>query len=301
MYNGFTDCIDYDYSALNKLIGLLCGRYPKLKSFTIGKSCAGRDIQALKIGNASEYSLIAAAVHGSEHITTNVLMMFAEELCEALENDSSVGGLNARKALFKKGIIFIPRANPDGCEISIHGAAGCAGKSDAIRNFFSDDFKHYNANLRGVDLNHNFDAGFKEVKSAEQKAGIYGPSGTRYGGSRPESEPETVALCDICRKINIRQLLALHTQGEVIYWTYGENRPSRSERMAEIMASSANYILDTPDEIASAGGYKDWFIEKFNRPGFTAELGLGQNPLPAESARSIYERVREMLMLFSVM
>ena len=67
------------------------------------------------------------------------------------------------------------------------------------------------------------------------------------------------------------------------------------------MASSAEYALDVPTDLALGGGFKDWFIDCFDRPGFTAELGLGVNPLPIKQSREIYIRVREMLTLFSIM
>ena len=294
-------CENYDYSALSKLIYNMCGQYKFVKSFVIGKSCAGRDITALKIGNATEYALITAAIHGSEHITTNVLMMFFEELCNAVSNDLSIAGLNARRALIGRGIILIPRVNPDGCEISINGALACGNRLKEITKMCNGDFEHFNANLRGVDLNHNFDAGWKKLRELERENGIYGPSSRRYGGPSPESEPETKALCKLCHEGAIRQVLSLHTQGEVIYWSYGKNRPKRSQKMAEIMASSAEYALDVPTGLALGGGFKDWFIDCFDRPGFTAELGLGNNPLPIKQSREIYLRVREMLTLFSIM
>lgn len=71
--------------------------------------------------------------------------------------------------------------------------------------------------------------------------------------------------------------------------------------MAEIMATSSGYALDTPVGIADGGGFKDWFISEFGRPGFTVELGQGKNPLPAENAGKILDRVSEMLMLCIMM
>ena len=168
----------------------------------------------------------------------------------------------------------------------------------SIRN---NDFAHWNANFRGVDINHNFDAGWEQLRILEEKKGIYGPSKTRFGGYRPESEPETVALTQLCRSIQIRHVLALHSQGEVIYWNYGNKTIPRSRKMAEIMATSSGYALDIPIGLASGGGFKDWFICEFLRPGFTVELGLGENPLPCESAEAIYEKVEEMLMLCTIM
>ena len=70
--------------------------------------------------------------------------------------------------------------------------------------------------------------------------------------------------------------------------------------MAEIMTTSTRYALNIPSPIATGGGFKDWFIEEYNRPGFTIELGLGENPLPAESAEEIYLTAREMLTLGTI-
>ena len=295
------NAMDYDYIKRQKLINELCLKYPIIKKTTLGVSCGGRNINALKIGSASQYSLIAAAFHGSEHITATVLLMFIEELAKALSEDGYIAGFRATKALSGRGVIFVPCVNPDGCEISVLGAKGCGSLADTIGRLCNFDFKHWNANLRGVDINHNFDANWDELRQKEREMGILGPSPTRFGGPRPESEPETIALSELCRKGVIRHVTALHSQGEVIYWGYGRREPSRSRRMAEIMATSSGYALDIPSPIAQGGGFKDWFIKEFNRPGFTVELGMGENPLPPADADKIYKRIKEMLMLCSIM
>ena len=293
--------IDYDYIKRQKIIEHICREYSFVKRGTLGVTCGGREITALKIGSASQYSLITAAFHGSEHITSVVLLMFIEELCEAIKNDGYIAGFRARRALSGRGVIFVPCVNPDGCEVSVLGAKGCGYLATNIGKLCGFDYKHWNANLRGVDINHNFNAGWEELRMREQDMGIFGPSPTRYGGERPESEPETLALTELCRNAYIRHATALHSQGEVIYWKYGQKEPSRSRRMAEIMATSTGYALDIPSPIATGGGFKDWFITEFNRPAFTVELGLGENPLPSSDAEKIYKRVKEMLMLCSIM
>lgn len=292
---------EYDYVALKQAISELGKKYPLLTSFCIGRSCAGRDIPALKIGKSSEYALIAASFHGSEYITTTVLLNFIERLCEALQNDKSIAGFNAVKALFGRGAVFVPCVNPDGCEIALHGAAGSGFMMNTVSKICGGNYKKWNANLRGVDINHNFNAGWQKLHQMEYEAGIRGPAATRFGGYRPESEPETIALTELCRTKRIRHVVALHAQGQVIYWKYGDTEPARSRKMAEIMATTSGYALSEPEGIATGGGFKDWFIEEFNRPGFTVEMGKGENPLPIEDAQSIYERLEEMLMLSVIM
>lgn len=293
--------MEYDYFERQKTINRLCEEYNFLKRTIIGKSCMGKDINALKIGSSNEYCLITAGIHGSERITSTILLMFVEQLCKAIKYDGQIEGLNIKKGLSGRGIIFVPCVNPDGCDIALLGKKACGDKGEEIAKICKNNLEKWNANFRGVDLNHNFNADWEEVRKKERQLGIYGPSPTRFGGFKPESEPETVALVNLCKRVLMRHVVALHTQGEVIYWTFGNKVPTRANKMAEIMATSSGYALDVPFGIASGGGFKDWFIEEFNRPGFTIELGKGENPLPFVDAFKIYKKVREMLLLCSIM
>lgn len=292
---------EYDYYERQRIIQRLCDKYKFIKKSIIGKSCLGKDITALKIGSAEEYCLITAAFHGSERITSVILLMYIEELCEALQNGEYIEGINAKRGLLGRGVIFVPCVNPDGCDISLLGKKACGDYGEKIAKLCKNNFEKWNANFRGVDINHNFNADWENLRNKEKSLGIYGPAPTRFGGFKPESEPETIALTNLCRKIKMRQAIALHSQGEVIYWTFGEIRPPRSQKMAEIMATSSGYALDVPVSIADGGGFKDWFISEFKRPGFTIELGLGKNPLPIENAKNIYRDIREMLVLITIM
>lgn len=292
---------EYDYFERQRIIEDMCKDYEFVRKSTIGRSCGGKDINALKIGSSSHYCLIAAAFHGSERITSTVLLMFIDELCNAIKTEGYISGLKMPRAMRGRGVIFVPCVNPDGCDISLLGARACGSLSGKIGKLCNNDFEHWNANLRGVDINHNFDAGWEELREKERRMGILGPAPTRFGGYRAESEPETLALTELCRRVPIRHVVALHSQGEVIYWSYGSRQPGRSRKMAEIMATSSGYALDVPIGIADGGGFKDWFITEYNRPGFTVELGYGKNPLPAENAEKIYEQVKEMLTLCTIM
>lgn len=290
-----------DYIAVQRKIENLSKQYPFVGTFSVGKSCAGRDITAIRVGRASEYSLIVAAIHGSEAITASVLLRFAEDLCRALKENGSLAGFHVQRALTGRGAIFVPLVNPDGCEIALHGASGAGALAPFVQKLARNDFAHWNANLRGVDINHNFAAGWEELREAELKKGIIGPAPRQFGGYYPESEPETKALVELCRTRRIRHVVALHSQGEVIYWRFDRCEPPRSRKMAEIFATCSGYALDDPTDLAVGGGFKDWFIQEFYRPGFTVELGKGTNPLPPEQAEPIYHSVQELLMLATVM
>ena len=58
--------------------------------------------------------------------------------------------------------------------------------------------------------------------------------------------------------------------------------------MGEEFARLSGYELaDTPEE-SSYAGYKDWFIQRYRRPGYTIEAGAGTNPLPLDQFAEIY-------------
>ena len=83
-------------------------------------------------------------------------------------------------------------------------------------------------------------------------------------------------------------VLAYHTQGKVIYWQFDDVFVPGAGELGERLAQVSGYTLeDTPFESAFAG-YKDWFIRYFRRPGYTVEVGEGENPLPLSQFDEIY-------------
>jgi len=288
---------DRDYISLSADIRALCSQYKFLKHSSLGKSVLGKDLHILTLGQEPEYVLFTAAFHGMERITAAVVLRFVERLCGALETDGEIAGIAARKAFYGRSLAVVPMVNPDGCEIALKGLAGAGPAAARCFQQSGGSLHKWNANARGIDLNHNFDAGFHLQPELERAAGIAGPGPTRYGGTRPESEPETAALCGFCRREHVAHALAFHSQGEEIYWKYGRYIPPRSRELGALFAASSGYMLSQPDEIASHGGFKDWFITEMKRPAYTIEMGLGQNPLPPEDMTSIYEQLEEMMML----
>ena len=292
--------IEHDYFTTRDEIYSLLGKYPFLQIEKIGKSTWGKELLALRIGKRQNYVLYTAAFHGMERLSAAVCLRFVEQVCHAIMVGGEVAGISARRAFSDRGLIVVPLVNPDGVDIAIHGEKACMDNG-RVKRLCSGHFEIWNANARGVDINHNFDANWHRLRELEKEAGIFGPAPTRYGGSSPHSEAETLALTRLCAKTHFSHVVALHTQGEVIYWNYGKNTPERAKRMAKIMSASSGYALEEPMGLSSMGGFKDWFIDKYSRPGFTIELGKGKNPLPADRLDDIYTRVEEMLMLALVM
>jgi len=107
-------------------------------------------------------------------------------------------------------------------------------------------------------------------------------------------------MVSFTRTHDFRLALAYHSQGRVIYWNYLNLAPPESLTIANAFARVSGYIVsDVPYEAAYAG-YKDWFIQEYRRPGFTIEVGLGQNPLPISQFNTIYNDNEEILLLASL-
>ena len=294
-----SDIFDYDTS--KRYIESLTREYSFLTPSVISRTGLGRAIFSLNIGNIKNSVVYAAGFHGSEWLTPLVLFRFAEKICRCIKHGELLCSVDISRALRELGVTIIPCVNPDGTEIAVHGPSGAKQMRRFVEEIGSDDYGKWNANSFGVDINHNFNAGWNILRELEQQSGITGPAPRQYGGKAPESEAETKALTSLCRLRNFRQAMAIHSQGEELYWKYGDRTPAQSNMMAKILADSCSYTLVENADLASHGGFKDWFIEEFQRPAFTMEVGKGENPLPVSDLDSIYERVEEALTIFALM
>lgn len=273
--------------------------FPFIKKETIGKSLVGRNIEAFTIGSSSKRILLAAGFHGSEYLTINILFRFLWDLCLSLKNGSEIAGIKMKRYLGRRGVSFVPCVNPDGTEINLTGFSA-AGEYSKLVELISPGTCRYQANARGVDINHNFPADWEKIHQREQAVGINSPSATRYGGKSPASEPETTALMNYCIRNKFFRAYAFHSQGREIYYTFGDKIPKASPAIARLLSSTSGYKLSVPPAIADGGGFKDWFIEKFDLPGFTFEIGKGENPLPLSDIDREYEMLIKCLCLMVI-
>ena len=264
---------------------------------TIGRSLLGREIPLISIGRGRRRCVFVGALHAMEWHTALILLRFAEELADWQRRDQFRYGLDPRFVLSGRQICIIPMLNPDGVELLHGGLAECGVMAERLERMHpSGDFSHWQANARGVDLNHNYNAGFDDYRRLADGLGYGEPGPTRYPGEYPESEPETQAICGFLRSVGgARLLLALHTQGEEIYWDYNGYAPGAQLRTARVLARYCGYSVARPDGAASYSGLKDWALLEFGPLAFTVECGRGQNPLPAADTPGIYARLRRML------
>lgn len=290
-YNVKPDC-----KTRTEMINTLRKKYRFIRHSYAGKSVCGRCIDVLHIGNTKNRVLYCGGFHGSEYLTILAVLKFFEECAYALAHDGMVGEYRVSDCLKIRGLTIVPCVNPDGVEIALHGSKA-AMKYRPFVEEVSDRTEKWQANARGVDINHNFNAGWEELKKRELNRNICKPSPTRFGGNHPESEPETKALTNLCKTTDFERAVALHSQGREIYCSFGKHTPVLSFRLASAFSQASGYNIGFPEEIATGGGFKDWFIERFRKPALTIEMGLGENPLPLSDFDKEYEIMQNMLCL----
>lgn len=281
-------------SFLNKwIVSALKKRYPFLETGSIGHSVMGRPIPYLAIGEGSTKVLYAASFHANESITTPVLLKFAEEYAREYAAGGELYGVSA-EALYRDYRLFvIPMVNPDGVDLAnrfltegifYRQAKGIASAYPEIP--FPTGWK---ANIEGVDLNLQFPAGWENAREIKFAQGYTTPAPRDYVGEAPLTAPEARAVYEFTREHDVSLILAYHTQGRVIYWKYLDYEPEESYRIARYFGEVSGYEVEETPMASGYAGYKDWFIQEYNRPGYTIEAGLGENPLPMTDFSQIYK------------
>ena len=117
----------------------------------------------------------------------------------------------------------------------------------------------------------------------------------------PLTQPESLAIYNFTFMHNFRLVIAFHTQGQEIYWNFQNINPPQGFEIGTKFAESSGYLLADVPYNSSFAGFKDWFIQDYNRPGFTIEAGIGENPLPIEQFDEIYNDNLGILVLGAVL
>lgn len=302
MSNNLESIRAFDYTALMERVHHLADAYSFVTLSYIGTSILDRAIPILHFGKGDRRVLYVGAHHGMEWITALVLTQFLEEFCQVVETKRRVCGIYPCDLLEGYTLSVIPMLNPDGVEYQIHGVSEDNPLRDRLleMNNGSEDFSTWQANARGVDLNHNYDAGFAEYKKLEREQGIEKGAPTRYSGECAESEVEVAALCNFMRfSAPWQGVMTLHTQGEEIFSPTCKGTRSNTVT-ARRLAQLTGYRLSRAEGLAAYGGLSDWCAEKLSVPAFTMECGRGKNPLPITQISSIYATMRASLFLFPI-
>lgn len=280
-------------ASCSEMILQITEKYPFCRSELLATSAFQRPIRTLVIGNGPRKVLYTAAHHANEWITALVLLKFGEDWASAIESGGQIGGFDARAVAENATVYMVHMVDPDGVDLVVGAIEPGTIQYETARilagNYPNIPFPEgWKANLLGVDLNLQYPAGWLQAREIKFSQGYTRPGPRDFVGRAPLNQLESRALAGYTEFVDPALVLAYHSQGNVIYWQYGGIEVPGARELGEEFARLSGYELaDVPFESGFAG-YKDWFIQYFRRPGYTIEVGRGDNPLPISQFDEIY-------------
>lgn len=287
-----TGQVTFTYALLELVVDGLLARYPFMRAGSIGTSVMGKQIYYLSMGQGATVVAYNASHHANEWITTPVVLKFIEDYAQTYATGGRLCGSAAWELYNAVKLYVVPMVNPDGVDL-VTGAL-TSGEHYNMAKGYAGNYPNipfpsgWKANINGVDLNLQYPAGWEEAKKIKFSKGYTLPGPRDYVGGGPLEQPESLAMYQFTINYRPKLTLSYHTQGEVIYWRFLDYEPDGAQAIGEALSAASGYTLSNTPYESGFAGYKDWYIQDFNRPGYTIECGRGENPLPLSQFDKIY-------------
>ncbi len=280
----------------DKTILALAEQYPEVRTSLLGATVFQRPIRTLTVGSGPRRVFFCAAHHANEWITAPVLLKYAQTLAK----DGVLLGMDTAAIRRQVTVHMVPMVDPDGVDL-VNSAIAPGTAQYMLAQSIAQSFPQipfpegWKANLLGVDLNLNYPAGWEQAKQIKFSQGYTRPAPRDYVGRGPLDQSETQLLARYTRLLDPALVVALHAQGKEIYWQFMDIPVPGARELGQQMAQVSGYTLaDTPYN-SSFAGFKDWFIQEYRRPGYTVEVGQGENPVPISQFPEIYAACEPLL------
>ncbi len=279
----------YTYETMTNTFKAWVEKYPNLcRMESIGKTCEGRDIWALKVSDHPEKdekepaALIMGAHHSREWITVEVPMATAKTLLEGYGTDERLTRLVNERETW-----FVPMVNPDGVIYS-----------QTKQKYWRKNRRKNADGSYGVDPNRNY--GFKWALIGSSNS----PSSDTYHGTGPFSEPETQAIRDLAAREKFSADISFHSYSELILypWSYTSDQQCEHHalfaKFAGEMAAFNKYTPQQSSDLYPTGGDTDDYLYAEHKSlSFTFELATTFIPAVTEIATICGQNVPAVLHL----
>lgn len=230
------------------------------KHSVLGESVEGREIIAYHYGSTAATStdlLFIGGIHGGYEWNTTLV---ARELMNYLEQNPSVIPSGLR-------VTVVPLMNPDGM-VETFGTTTGIGKDSLPSSQEKVVAGRFNANE--VDLNRNFDCGWKSV-------GVW-QSHSVSGGDAPFSEPESKIIQAYVESTRPDGVVVWYSSAGGVFASncYGEV-PETTKEMTDVFAKASGYrAYQEFDFYEVTGDMVNW-MAKLNIPAISVLLSNHEN------------------------
>ena len=208
----------------------------------IGKSVESRDILAYHFGSGNKEILLVGGIHGGYAWNTALLSYQMMDHLKANPNAIPTG----------IKVTVIPALNPDGLSkvVSVVGAFKASDISASTAAMTAGRF-----NARTVDLNRNFDCGWKASGVWQNKI--------VSGGTAAFSEPESAAIRDYAKAHKITAVVAWYSAGGGVYSSScGNGISAETQTITDIFAKASGYTAyKNFESYQVSGDMTDWFAK----------------------------------------
>lgn len=288
--------VPYAYDQMVKDAQRLQEFFPEyIKLGTAGKSVEGRDLITIELGSGAKTVFITGSTHAREYISTSYIMTFIEKTALAAKTGENSTAYNIDQILKDVTYRIIPMVNPDGVNLVQNGIDSVSPefreqvRAMPIVGGSKNGYRAWKSNIRGVDLNRNFPINWNIDPSEHYKV----PSSMNFVGPSPASEPEVQAVMNYVDQFPPKAVIAVHTQGKIIYWSNPENQLGDINN--KIIAASGFAQERTEDD-----GYLSNYVRgKYGVYEITLELCkyVGAYPYPDVDFDTVWSPAKDVCLI----
>lgn len=301
----FNIASSYTSESLYKINASLVEAYPELLEMEIiGYSYDQQPIYVIRLGNTLNHSnlyvnkmhgLIESGTHSREVANPVLTSKILSDYVIDYYKDDYLKDVHIKDLLEHCVLHFVINSNPDGYNIAKHGSLSITTENayNYLLSIEDTDYSNYKANIRGVDLNRNYQDCYYDIPTGKWvdkwsvKENSYTSdkaSGAYYAGEFPGSEVETQIMMAYLLSYDFRYYLSFHSKGEVIYgnFTYlDETSQAYISTYKDLASAITGYAIPPYYESELSSGYmSDFIVNNTLKPAITVETIPSNVTLP---------------------
>lgn len=269
--------------------------YPDIiKLSSIGKSVENRDLTLIEFGKGDIDIFVCGTHHAREYMATTYLMNAIDKYAYAYRSGALWGKYNPREILNNVTFHIVPMVNPDGVNLVQNGIYATQYAEELSKMGIYDNspygYSAWKANVRGVDVNWNYDKEWSINRNKNPRGSI------GFNGDYANSEPETAAVSAYVDSMPFEAYLSFHTQGEIFYWA---DSPDNPMYLQEAIRKDTGFVGHKESPSGVGGSFFDYVYRNFKKPTITVELCpyIGKRPYPDTDFDTVWKPAKNILLL----